>query len=71
MEEDMQNKPNFMRFCAVNDDYEKKQTQTNPIQTQFKAIFTPKNQPQTQNKPNLKRAGEKDFVYFQKFSKKS
>ena len=26
---------------------------TNPIRTQNKAIFTPKNQPQNQNKPNL------------------
>ena len=52
MEVKMQNKPNFMRFCAVNDDCEEKQTQSNPIQTQNKAIFTTKNQPQTQYKPN-------------------
>jgi len=48
----MQNKPNLCPFCPVNDDYEEKQTQTNPIQTQNKAIFSTKNRPQTQNKPN-------------------
>jgi len=36
----MQNKPNFPRFYAKNNDYDKKQTQfkpnSNPIQTQFK-----------------------------------
>ena len=51
MNEDMQNKPNFRRFCTANADSTQKQTQSNPIQTQFKAIFTPKNQPKTQNKP--------------------
>ena len=35
-----------MRFYAKNSDCTQKQTQ-------FKAIFTPKNHPQTQNKPNL------------------
>jgi hypothetical protein len=48
----MQNKPNFMRFYAKNSYYEKKQTQTNPIQTQNKAIFSTKNHHQSQNKPN-------------------
>jgi hypothetical protein len=47
----MQNKPNLCRFQAVNRDCTKKQTQTNPIQTQNKAIFTPKNRPQTQTNP--------------------
>jgi hypothetical protein len=32
----MQNKPNFPYFSAKNEDYTKKQTQTNPIQTQYK-----------------------------------
>jgi hypothetical protein len=49
----MQNKPNLYRFCAVNSDCTKKQTQTNPIQTQNKAIFRTKNHHQTQNKPNF------------------
>jgi len=31
----MQNKPNSPRFCAKNEDFAQKQTQTNPIQTQF------------------------------------
>jgi len=48
----MQNKPNLCGFQAVSGDYEEKQTQTNPIQTQNKAIFSTKNRPQTQNKPN-------------------
>jgi hypothetical protein len=47
----MQNKPNLCPFWAKNSYYEKKQTQSNPIQTQNKAIFTPKNHPQSQNKP--------------------
>jgi hypothetical protein len=33
----MQNKPNFVRFSPKNKDFEKKRTQTNPIQIQFKA----------------------------------
>jgi len=48
----MQNKPNFMRFYALNRDYEEKQTQTNPIQTQNKANSSPSATPQSQNKPN-------------------
>ena len=48
----MQNKPNLCVFWAKNSYYEKKQTQTNPIQTQNKAIFCTKNRPQSQNKPN-------------------
>ena len=48
----MQNKPNLCRFQAKNSYYEKKQTQTNPIQTQNKPIFRTKNHPQTQYKPN-------------------
>jgi len=48
----MQNKPNLYCFYAVSGDYEEKQTQTNPIQTQNKAIFTPKNRPPNPNKPN-------------------
>jgi len=48
----MQNKPNLCVFWAVNGDCEEKQTQTNPIQTQNKAIFCTKNPPQSQNKPN-------------------
>ena len=48
----MQNKPNLCRFYAKNPDSAQKRTQTNPIQTQFKPIFTTKNQPQTQIKPN-------------------
>ena len=55
MEDNLQNKPNFMRFYALNADSEEKQTQTKPIQTQFKPIFTTKNRPQTQNKPNFTR----------------
>jgi len=35
----MQNKPNLCVFWAVSGDYEKKQTQTNPIQTQNKPNF--------------------------------
>ena len=31
----MQNKPNLPRFCAKNGYLEEKQTQSNPIQTQF------------------------------------
>jgi hypothetical protein len=56
----MQNKPNLCRFWAVSGDYEKKQTQTNPIQTQNKAIFCTKNRPQNQNKPKftLRSLGE-------------
>ena len=46
----MQNKPNFPRFCAKNEDFAQKQTQfkpnSNPIQTQSKPI-------QTQFKPNF------------------
>jgi len=38
----MQNKPNFPRFCAKNGYLGEKQTQSNPIQSQFK--------------PNLKKA---------------
>ena len=53
----VENKPNFMHFYAKNPDSSQKQTQTNPIQTQNKAIFTPKNQPQTKNKPNFKSGG--------------
>ena len=52
MEQDMQNKPNSCPFQAVSGDYEEKQTQTNPIQTQNKAIFCAKNRPQTQYRPN-------------------
>ena len=48
----MQNKPNLCGFQAVSGDYEEKQTQTNPIQTQNKAIFSTKNRHQSQNKPN-------------------
>jgi hypothetical protein len=48
----MQNKPNLCVFWAVSGDCEEKQTQTNPIQTQNKAIFRTKNPHQTQNKPN-------------------
>jgi hypothetical protein len=48
----MQNKPNLCGFQAKNSYYEKKQTQSNPIQSQFKPIFRTKNHPQTQNKPN-------------------
>jgi ribosomal protein L15E len=42
----VQNKPNLYHFCTVNTDCEEKQSQ-------FKPIFTPKNHPQIQNKPNL------------------
>jgi len=49
----MQNKPNLCVFWAGSGDCEEKQTQTNPKQTQNKAIFCTKNRPQTQNKPNL------------------
>jgi hypothetical protein len=48
----MRNKPNLCVFWAVNGDCEEKQTQTNPIQSQNKAIFCTKNPPQSQNKPN-------------------
>jgi hypothetical protein len=48
----MQNKPNLCVFWAVSGDCEEKQTQSNPIQTQNKAIFDPPATPQTQNKPN-------------------
>ena len=36
----MQNKPNFPCFSAKNEDYTKKQTQTDPIQTQSVFCFT-------------------------------
>ena len=48
----MQNKPNLCLFWAVSGDCEEKQTQTNPIQTQNKAIFNPPAALQSQNKPN-------------------
>ena len=48
----MRNKPNLCVFWAVSGDCEEKQTQTNPIQSQNKAIFRTKNRPQSQNKPN-------------------
>jgi hypothetical protein len=35
----MQNKPNLPYFSAKNEDYTKKQTQTNPIQTQTNPIL--------------------------------
>ena len=57
IEQDMQNKPNFIHFCAKNHDSSKKQTQTNPIQNHFypqKPTPKQKTKPiQTQNKPNL------------------
>ena len=37
-----ENKPNFPHFSLENKDYAKKQTQSKPIQTQFKANFGPK-----------------------------
>jgi len=64
----MQNKPNFRRFCAKNTDPTKKQTQTEPNQTRSAAeipcgelpclcnpgtIFTPKKHPQNPIKPPL------------------
>jgi hypothetical protein len=49
----MQNKPNFPRFSPKNDDLTKKQTQTNPIQTQFSVIIKGVKPIQTQNEPNF------------------
>ena len=48
----MQNKPNLCVFWAVSDDCEEKQTQSNPIQSQNKAIFGLSAPLQSQNKPN-------------------
>jgi len=48
----MQNKPNLCGFQAVSGDYEEKQTQTNPIQTQNKPNSSLSATPQSQNKPN-------------------
>ena len=44
----MQNKPNLPRFYAKNEDFAQKQSQTNPIQTQFKANSKPIKPNQTQ-----------------------
>ena len=52
MEEEMQNKPNFMHFSPKNHDSTKKQTQFKPKQSHFytqKPTHKPK---QTQSKPN-------------------
>ena len=51
LEQNMQNKPNLCPFQAKNSYYEKKQTQSNPIQTQYKAIFTPKTTPKPKTNP--------------------
>ena len=63
MDDDMQNKPNLYGFYAKNSDSAKKQTQTNPIQTQNKPIFTPKIRPQTKNKPNSNPFSTLIFVF--------
>ena len=60
----MQNKPNLCRFQAKNSCYEKKQTQTNPIQTQNKAIFNPPAAPQSQNKPNSNPIPSRQAFWF-------
>jgi len=60
--QNMQNKPNLCLFRAVRGDCEEKQTQTNPIQTQNKAIFNPPANPQTQNKPNQTQTNPASLV---------
>jgi len=47
----MQNKPNFPRFCAKNGYLGEKQTQSNPIQSQFKANQTQFYTIYAENKP--------------------
>jgi len=49
----MQNKPNFPRFCAKNEDFVQKQTQFKPNSKPIKANSKPK---QTQFKANFRKA---------------
>jgi len=61
---EMQNKPNLRVFWAVSGDYEEKQTQTNPIQTQNKPNSSLSAAPQSQNKPNFLDAFARGIYHF-------
>ena len=55
----MQNKPNFLHFCAENHDSTQKQTQNKPNSKPFSPSQRHPKPNQTQNKPNLCRPSRK------------